>query len=272
MQENDIRFNRDVFQQIVEIGKILSDSFCNSFYDVCSKLGTKVKESLQEIPIPTVPIVDPKNIEAIIQLDKEYTEALYQAKWFPYAGWNADVEILWKVKAAIDAGKKDSAKLKNKIDRILFSYYTDKEIKIIIKQLNSNSDIPSVYKRIIKQAINAYFRKEYAITTVVLSSLWQTLIYLKCGDTTSGHKDNQSKLYFENLVNQEKLAPQFNNYFSDCVMAQCYGNAEANPDVPMRHANAHGWFNKYPTKKSAINAILLTDFILQANLVTGEKQ
>ena len=97
MQENDIRFNRDVFQQIVEIGKILSDSFCNSFYDVCSKLGTTVKESLQEIPIPTVPIVDPKNIEAIIQLDKEYTEALYQAKWFPYGKSRQQLTLAKKI-------------------------------------------------------------------------------------------------------------------------------------------------------------------------------
>ena len=33
-------------------------------------------------------------------------------------------------------------------------------------------------------------------------------------------------------------------------------------DVPGRHSFAHAWYTKYPTRKSALNAILFTDFLL----------
>ena len=44
-------------------------------------------------------------------------------------------------------------------------------------------------------------------------------------------------------------------------------------DVPGRHGIAHCWYNKYPTKKAALNAILFTDFLLnlQAREETEEE-
>lgn len=262
MRRDNNNFSEEyINQQLVEISNIV----CKT-HDVVSNLISNTAKSIIEfssIITSFIQGLDLKNTIAISQIDNEYNMALFQAEWFPYAGWDADVSILWEVKSVIDSSKKDSARRKHKIDKILFSYYTDKELKIIAKKLNKNTLISPVHKRIIKQAIQAYFRKEYAITTVMLSSLWQTLIYLKSGNTTSGHKENQSKQYFEDLVKQKKLAPQFNDYFSNFVMAACYGNNDVNPDVPMRNANAHGWYNKYPTKKAALNAILLTDFILE---------
>lgn len=257
---DDNNFSEEyINQKLVEICNIV----CKTHVAVSNLISNAAKSIIEFNNTIKSLVLNLENTIAILQLDNEYSIALFQAEWFPYAGWNADASILWEVKSVIDSSKKDSAGRKNKIDKILFSYYTDKELKIISKKISKNMLISPVHKRIIKQAIQAYFRKEYAITTVVLSSLWQTLIYLKSGNTTSGHKENQSKQYFEDLVKQNKLAPQFNDYFSNFVMAACYGDNDANPDVPMRNANAHGWYNKYPTKKAAINAILLTDFIIE---------
>ena len=49
---------------------------------------------------------------------------------------------------------------------------------------------------------------------------------------------------------------------NDLVFYKCYSMDEVIPDVPGRHSIAHGWFDKYPSRKAALNAILFTDFLI----------
>lgn len=266
MEDKEQNSNKSIYKQIIEVGKIVCD-----FRDICVDIISATVDSVKQLKQVLRTIVsqfNPENIGLLKQLDEEYTENLFQAQWFPYVGWNANLNIMMEVKAAIDSSKKGSERLKYKIDKIILAYYTDEEIKKISKNLN-NTSISTVHKRIIKQAISAFFRKEYALTTVVLSSLWQTLIYLKSGDTSSGRKDKQSKKYFKTLVIQNDYSSRFNDYYGEVIMGDCYEEKDVNPDVPMRNANAHGWFIKYPTRKSAINAIIFTDFILKMKSVSG---
>ena len=46
------------------------------------------------------------------------------------------------------------------------------------------------------------------------------------------------------------------------IYYNCSSPEEVKQDVPGRHAIAHGWYRTYPTRKTALNAILFTDFLI----------
>jgi len=59
------------------------------------------------------------------------------------------------------------------------------------------------------------------------------------------------------------------------VISTCYSAEEMNDGVPNRHGVAHGRYVKYPTQKAALNAILLTHFVINLkpkNNNTNHKQ
>jgi hypothetical protein len=45
-------------------------------------------------------------------------------------------------------------------------------------------------------------------------------------------------------------------------MYNCNSSAETILDVPGRNSAAHSFYESYPTRKAALNAILFTDFLL----------
>ena len=65
------------------------------------------------------------------------------------------------------------------------------------------------------------------------------------------------------LVEENQSSSTISAFYDTCIMYPCNSPKEAKPDVPGRHAVAHGWFERYPTKKAALNAILFTDFLLR---------
>ena len=70
---------------------------------------------------------------------------------------------------------------------------------------------------------------------------------------------------FFNVFFYYNMAAVFSDYFEKCIMSQCNAVEEVKDGVPNRHGVAHSWYRKYPNKKAALNAILLTDFIIQLN-------
>lgn len=55
------------------------------------------------------------------------------------------------------------------------------------------------------------------------------------------------------------------DYYNNLIISTCYGLEDVKEGVPNRNGIAHSWYKKYPNKKASLNAILLTDFIINLN-------
>ena len=115
-------------------------------------------------------------------------------------------------------------------------------------------------KKIFKQCLDAYKRKEYALCTSTLIPIWERMIAEKSGHKGRLHS-NKNKEYVETLIEKNQLSKLLDDFYKNCVMYQCDSEEEVLPDVPGRHAGTHGWI--IHNRKTSLNAILLTDFLLR---------
>lgn len=212
---------------------------------------------------------DPDRAKRFKEENELYMQSMYKAHWFPLVGWHSDISLFNEILSIFYSSRGISKRAINKIDKAVMKYYTDNEIRKI-KRGWQKREIDSTEKRIMVQSINAYLRKEYAITSICLSTLWQDLIYKKIGDYASGRKDKETKKYYAKLIDENGYSEAFKSFFDDFIMYDCRSKEQAIPDVPGRNSNAHGWYSEYPKKKAALNAIFFTDFILGLKEITSE--
>ena len=123
-------------------------------------------------------------------------------------------------------------------------------------------DLPSYITRILVQSIQAYHRREYALTVSALTTLWEGIIQDKVNDKSyrisKRTRENLAKLIEENEF--DKIISSFCEEF---IFYICKKPEDVKPDVPGRHGIAHCWYEAYPSRKVALNAILFTDFLLK---------
>lgn len=259
----------------------------NLLNPIIDSILLNVKKSLQFFSNSLKPILSPfydwinsfdfshilpdylEEIKHFSALNKKYMDSMYEAHWFPYVGWHSDISLLKEILYILNSSKGISQRAVKRIDKAVFNYYPDSEIRKIKKGWQ-NSNIDKIRKKILIQSINAYFRKEYAITSICLSTLWQSLIFEKSGDFASGRKDKETKQHYAQLVEKNGYDKIFKSFFDNFIMYDCRCKEDVKPDVPGRHGNAHGWYSEYPKKKAALNAIFLTDFILNLEETTSE--
>nr|MCR5336335.1 hypothetical protein [Synergistes sp.] len=115
--------------------------------------------------------------------------------------------------------------------------------------------------RMMHQAVQAYHRKEYALTVVMLSTLWEGIIYDKTNDCRR-KCGNRTKENFNKLISQTDQDTLFYSFFNEYIMYDCRSVEDVIEDVPGRNSSAHSWYSKYPSRKAALNAILFTDFLM----------
>ena len=131
--------------------------------------------------------------------------------------------------------------------------------------------IPQYKLRILNQAVYAYHRKEYALTAITLSTMWQGMIADKTTLGVKGYqKDSKTKAQFRQISDINDFPEPYDAFFKEYIMYECHSENDVKEDVPGRHSFAHSWFNKYPSRKAALNAILLTDCIIKAEAVTDD--
>ena len=187
-------------------------------------------------------------------------QEMYNARWFPYTGWVTGYSLGLEIQDILEHTRQGSKNRVKKIDKAILDFYSPSVLKEIKKYWRS-TELPNHIKKIMCQAIDAYNRKEYALTAITLSSLWQTIIFELCNDN-SGHKDKQTKENFKALTQWNGQEEMIDTYFDEYIMYDCRSVDAVKDDVPGRNAFAHGWYSKYPSKKAALNAILFTDFLL----------
>lgn len=194
------------------------------------------------------------------EVNEVFLKAMFDARWFPYARWIEDFEFFDEMLEILNTSRA-SKNRKKRIDKLFFSYYDKEEINNI-KRGWRQKNLPSYVIRILVQSVQAYHRREYALTVSALATLWEGIIQEKVNDDSyrisRRTSENLAKLIKEN---------EFDNYFSsfcdEFIFYDCIKPEDVKPDVPGRHGIAHCWYNTYPNRKVALNAILFTDFLLE---------
>lgn len=199
---------------------------------------------------------DPSLSDRYDELNKIYLQSMYDAKWFPYAGWIADIELFAEVNRILGTSRGMSKRCEKRIDKAILSYYTKTEIKRIKKQWRE-SDLEPHIKKAIGQTFEAYLRKEYALVIPFLATMWEGIIKSKIEENTKKPKED-----FKKLVDENGYDDVFSDFYNNMIIGTCYSIEDVVEGVPNRHGVAHSWYLKYPSQKAALNAILLTDFVI----------
>ena len=199
---------------------------------------------------------DSELIDKFDELNEIYLRAMYDAKWFPYAGWIADFELFVAVNDILGTSRGMSKRCEKRIDKAIVSYYTKTEIKRIKKQWKE-SDLEPHIKKALGQTLEAYLRKEYALVIPFLATMWEGIIKSKGVGNTKKSKEDIKKLVGENGYDEV-----FSDFYNNMIIGTCYSIDDVVEGIPNRHGVAHSWYNKYPNQKAALNAILLTDFLI----------
>lgn len=204
------------------------------------------------------------------QYAKVYCAVMYNAEWFPYLDFENESQLFLTLNEIIDTSRYGSQRQIKRINKAVLDYYTDAKVKKI-KNSWKSIDIDKHYKKMLSQAVDAYLRKEYILTISCLAPLWETLLF-KC----QSKERHNSKVVIDKFKEMADNSDDNNitewliDFFETLIMGQCNGPDEVKDDLPGRHGTAHGWWRKYPSRKSALNAILLTDFILKLEPIENE--
>lgn len=194
------------------------------------------------------------------KVNEVFLKAMFDARWFPYAGWNVDLEIVDALLEILNTSRASKNRIK-KIDKLIFSYYNEDEIKNLKREWRKMC-LPSYLTRILVQSIQAYYRREYALTISALSTLWEGIIQEKTKDE-SYRVSKRTRENLTKLIEKNEFDQIFSSFCEEFIFYDCKKADEVKQDVPGRHGIAHCWYNTYPNRKVALNAILFTDFLLR---------
>ena len=193
------------------------------------------------------------------ELQKLHLRVMYQARWFPYASTLAGDMLFDEINEIIASSKIGatvSQRCERRIDNAILSHYTKAEIKRIKKKWN-NSELEPYFKKALGQTLDAYLRKEYALVIPFLATMWEGIIKSKIEKNDKKFKEN-----CKNLVDGNGYDEVFSDFFNNLIFGQCWGPEDVVDGIPNRNGVAHSWYIKCPSQKAALNAILLTDFVM----------
>ena len=193
------------------------------------------------------------------EVNEVFLKAMFDTRWFPYAGWIADFRIVDAMLEILDTSRASKNRIK-RIDKLIFSYYDKEEINDV-KRGWRQMNLPSYMTRILVQSVQAYHRREYALTVSALSTLWEGIIQEKVNDG-SYRISRRTRENLTKLIEENEFDKIFSSFCEEFIFYNCTKAEDVKPDVPGRHGIAHCWYDTYPSRKMALNAILFTDFLL----------
>ncbi len=258
------------FEIVNSVSNSLSSSIAASIQSVLTNFSSALTETisspflkwLRDVDFsPLTQVWKNWNFDFILaekydKLNQIYLTSMYDAKWFPYAGLLAGVELFAEVYSILESSRGMSKRCEKRIDKAITSYYTKAEIKRIKKKWKESNLEPHV-KKALGQTLEAYLRKEYALVIPFLATMWEGIIKSKGAGNTKKPKED-----FEELVDENGYDCVFSDFYNNLIIGTCYSIDDVVEGVPNRHSVAHSWYPKYPNQKAALNAILLTDFLI----------
>ena len=196
-------------------------------------------------------------LNAKFEDDEEYMDFLYEHKWHPYTGYELDYQLvkdIMQIKRSIcDYQLADSM-----IYKTIFYYYDSNSVKGLKRKWSKY--IKDYRKRILIQSLSAFSRYEYALTICALIPMW--FVFINNIANTNEHKISKIITKYNDIMSGKNYSEIYNEFFNRYIFYDCRDTSQVVSDVPGRHAIAHGYFNKYPSKKSALNAIIFTDLLV----------
>ena len=194
------------------------------------------------------------------EVNEVFLKAMFDARWFPYAGWIADFRIVGAMLEILNTSRVSQNRV-NRIDRLIFSYYDKEEINNFKRRWRQKS-LPSYMTRILVQSVQAYHRREYALTVSALSTLWEGIIQQKMNDN-SYRISRKTRENLSKLIEENEFDKIFSSFCDEFIFYNCIKPEDVKSDVPGRHGIAHCWYDTYPNRNMALNAIIFTDFLLE---------
>lgn len=236
------------------------ETIINLFHKIDYSPLVKIAELLQGIDFDAFQ----KKFESV------YYEALFQAKWFPHAICTEKLKLFENIADVIGRTRTGSQSRTKKLDKIIFDFYNKSRLNEF-KRNWRKTNISSHEKRILCEAIDAYSDKHYALTLGALVPLWQGIIQEKVKGKQEGKNHSRTKEEFQILITENDCNNLVGYYFEEYIFYPCYKLEDVIDDTPGRNSTCHSWYKKYPTRKSALNAIIFTDFLLEMEPVKKEQ-
>lgn len=220
------------------------------------------------------PLLEIQCILPSLELDDIYLKELCKAKWFPVRIMMESTSTVFftNIINVINATKTNSKSRIKKLDKIFIDYYDKNTLKGLKKSWKTLDNIPPHIKRILSETIEAYKRRQYVLTVSALVTLWQGIIQEKTIGKQEGKSDDKTCEEFNTLITANDCSNFVKYYFDEYIFYTCYGIEQVKDDVPGRHMTCHSWYKKYPTRKTALNAILFTEFLLGLSPVNKEQK
>lgn len=199
--------------------------------------------------------------QKLLERDRKGIEQiLFETKWFMFS---ADIAVGDFVFDVVDILQNKRIRNHGKhIDAVVFKHITQDKIDDIARDWK-DCRMSTHIKRILREALVAYKQKKYASTIFILSNLWQGII-AELHSFTEYRTGSKTKEQFAQIVTEENAPQVISQFFNDYIWKDCHSPDDVIEGVPGRHAVAHGWLMdaKYPSRKTALNAILFTHFLL----------
>lgn len=237
------------------LGSALLDAVCSPAIDWLQSIDfTPMFTFLENLHIGTDALARYKEFNQV------YLMAMYECKWFPYAGWMADLSLMAEVSDIIATSRGKSKRREQRVDKAILTYYTPKKIKDI-KRTWKKSDLEPHIKKILGQAIESHLRGEYVLTITCLATMWEGLIHQKL-HINGRYSQKKTKEDFVKLIDENDYEPIFSEFYEKLIVSQCDTPEQVIEGIPNRNGVSHSKYKKYPNKKASLNAILLTDFII----------
>lgn len=243
------RLMEDVGRKMIESAQVLLDTFSKFNYSIFDRIYGTLSDIGCEIST------------YFNQVEESYQNDLYEAKWFPHAINTDNLQLFLDVSEVLEHTRRSKNRTK-KLDRIFFDFYSKKRLEEMKRDWKNKTDIPNYIQKMLSQAVNAYNRKEYALTNSVLMTLWEGIIASKVGKENNYRISGVTRQSLEVLNDENDNGETIKSFCSDFIFYDCRQIDDVKEDVPGRHGIAHSWYAKYPTRKTALNAIIFTDFLL----------
>lgn len=220
------------------------------------------------------PLLEIQCILPNLELDDIYLKELCKARWFPVRIMmeSTSIDFFVDIMNVIDDTKLDSESRIKKLDKIFIDYYDKNTLNGLKKSWKTLNNIPPHIKRILSETIEAYNRKQYALTVCALVTLWQGVIQEKAIGKQEWRTDEKTRKEFKALITANDCNNFIQHYFDEYIFYSCNSSDNVKDDVPGRNSVCHSWYIKYPTRKTALNAILFTEFLLGLSPVKKEQK
>lgn len=248
-----------------------------ALHETVTKMVATYAQTIQNLNSPIISILESFDISYLSQslqkiaqaisthydsnrLKKVLLTVMAESEWFPYAGWIDDLDTLYEISEIVASSRGASDRRTKRIDKVILNYYTTGKIR----EIKSNwwhTDLSFCIRKILGQALEAHLRGEYALSITCLATMWEGLILDKI-HVLGRQKMKQTKKDFAALIDENNFAPIFSEFYNDYIVSDCNSAEDVIEGIPNRNGISHSKYKKYPNKKASLNAILLTDFII----------